>query len=324
MTSTENMETKNKTEVNEFILLGFGDLQEMTVLLFLLFLLIYLLTVAGNVLIILLVVADKYLHTPMYFFLGNLSCLETWYSSTLLPRILANFLSGDGRISVKGCLVQHYFFASLVAVECYLLSVMSYDRYLAICKPLHYGTLMSGRLCFLMVAVSWINGFLASALTITIMSTLDFCGPNKIDHFFCDSFPIIELSCSDTRLMKGIIYIVASVFTFPPFMFTLVSYVLIIQAILRIPSATGKQKAFSTCSSHLFVVTIYYGAVVVVYALPNTSRLRGLNKIFSIAYTILTPLANPLIYSLRNKEVKRALGRLMFFMFDRTQKWSSR
>ncbi|XP_066485721.1 olfactory receptor 1f45-like [Tiliqua scincoides] len=305
------MESKNQSQTSEFILLGFGDLQERKAALFLLFLLIYLLTITGNFLIALLVAYDKHLHTPMYFFLGNLSCLEICYSSTLLPRILASFISGNYVISVNVCLVQHYFVGAFLAVECYLLSVMSYDRYLAICKPLHYNTKMNGRFCLLMVIVSWVNGFLGSTLTIANMSQLDFCGPNEIDHFFCDSFPIIDLSCSDTHVMKMVIYIVASVFTFPPFMFTLISYVLIIRAILQIASTTGKQKTFSTCSSHLFVVTLYYGSVVIVYALPHTDRLKELNKIFSVAYTILTPLVNPLIYSLRNKEVKKALACLL-------------
>ncbi|XP_066485724.1 olfactory receptor 2AP1-like [Tiliqua scincoides] len=310
--SIDSMRSRNQTQISEFILLGFGDLQESKVVLFLLFLLIYLLTITGNVLIVLLVVYEKHLHTPMYFFLGNLSCLETCSSSTLLPRILASFMSGNWSISVNSCFVQHYFVGTFLAVECYLLSVMSYDRYLAICRPLYYSTWMNGRLCLVLVLVSWLNGFLPTTLSIAIISKMDFCGPNEIDHFFCDSFPILELSCSNTHVIKLVIYIVASVFTFPPFMFTLISYVLIIRAILRIASATGKQKAFSTCSSHLIVVTLFYGSVAIVYGLPHKGRLKDLNKVFSVAYTMLTPLVNPLIYSLRNKEVKKSIMCLLF------------
>ncbi|XP_066485720.1 olfactory receptor 6B1-like [Tiliqua scincoides] len=307
MQEVEIPELKNQTVIQEFILLGFKHLQNMKIILFLVFFVIYVMTITGNVLIIVLVVADRHLHTPMYFFLGNLSCLETFYSSAILPRMLTSFLTGNKTISVSGCFVQHYFFAYLAAVECYLLSAMSYDRYLAICKPLHYTSLMNGKLCLQLAAGSWMTGFLASTTTIVLMSQLVFCGPNEIDHFFCDTFPIMQLSCSHTLFLRILILIFVSLFTLPPFTLTLMSYISIITAILKIPSITGRQKAFSTCSSHLIVVTIFYGTIAAVYALPDSTNLRELNKAFSAFYTILTPLVNPLIYSLRNKDVRESL-----------------
>uniref|UniRef100_K7GAL5 Olfactory receptor n=1 Tax=Pelodiscus sinensis TaxID=13735 RepID=K7GAL5_PELSI len=301
----------NQTFITEFILLGFGNSLELQVLLFVPFLVIYLVTMAGNILIAVLVVVDRHLHTPMYFFLGNLSCLETCYSSALLPRLLASLLTGNRTISVLDCIAQYYFFGCLTASECYLLAVMSYDRYLAICKPLHYAALMSGRLCLLLAAVSWMGGFMATTVVTCLISLLHFCGPNKINHFLCDFTPMIKLSCSDTRLVTLVTFILSSMFTLPPFLLTLASYICIISTILRISSTSGRQKAFSTCSSHLIVVTIYYGTLIVVYVLPDTDSLRDLNKVFSLFYTVLTPLANPLIYSLRNKDVKEAVGRVI-------------
>ncbi|XP_062992636.1 olfactory receptor 8H3-like [Elgaria multicarinata webbii] len=314
----ESTEMKNETYITEFILLGFGDHQVLQIPLFLLFLLIYIVTMAGNILIILLVATDRHLHTPMYFLLGNLSCLETCCSTNILPRMLSSFLTGTKTISFSACFVQHYFFGSLGSVECYLLSVMSYDRYLAICKPLHYITMMNGKLCLKLIACSWFSGFLANTVTLIIMSKLVFCHNNNIDHFFCDTFPIIELFCGDTHTLKLFLYVLCSVFTFPPSILTLTSYTLIIAAIMKIPSTMGKQKAFSTCSSHLLVVTIFYGTLMTVYVVPNTNKLNGLHKVFSIFYTILTPMLNPIIYSLRNKEVKDALRRLSSYLIVQT------
>ncbi|XP_053218585.1 olfactory receptor 1019-like [Podarcis raffonei] len=317
----ENKEQLNHTHVTEFILLGFGDHHQLLlILLFLLFLFIYIVTMAGNILIILLVATDRHLHTPMYFFLGNLSCLETFCSSNILPRMLSSFLTGRKVISVNACFVQHYFFGFFGGVECYLLSAMSYDRYLAICKPLHYVTMMNGKLCFQLIVSSWFSGFLSITMTTIIMSKLVFCGDNKIDHFFCDTFPIIELFCGDTSTLKWYIYVLCSVFTFPPSILTFTSYTFIIIAIMKIPSATGKQKAFSTCSSHLLVVAIFYGTLMAVYVIPNTDRLNALHKVFSICYTILTPMINPIIYSLRNKEVKEAVRRHISFLVVQNEK----
>ncbi|KAM7150057.1 olfactory receptor 6N1-like [Macrochelys suwanniensis] len=312
---------RNKTSITEFVLLGFGKVPELQILLFPLFLMIYMVTVAGNILIVVLVVADQHLHTPMYFFLGNLSCLETCYSSAILPRVLASLLTGDRTISVARCIAQFYFFASLAATECCLLSAMSYDRYLAVCKPLHYAALMDGRLCLQLAAGSWLSGSLATLIISCLMSQLTFCGLSEIDHFFCDFTPVIKLACSDTNLILVLDLLLASLCTLFPFLLTLLSYVYIIVTILRIPSTGGRQKAFSTCSSHLIVVTTFYGTIIIVYMLPKSDTLRDLNKVFSVFYSVLTPLINPLIYSLRNKEVKEALSRAIHkcVAFSRTQ-----
>ncbi|XP_050775102.1 olfactory receptor 10A7-like [Gopherus flavomarginatus] len=306
----------NRTVIAEFILLGFGNLPELQVLLFLVFLVIYIVTMSGNILIIALVVADQHLHTPMYFFLGNLSCLETCYTSTILARLLVSLLTGDRMISVSGCFAQPYCFGSLAATECYLLAAMSYDRYLAICKPLHYAALMNGRLCLQLAAGSWIIGFLFCVIITSFMSELTFCGPSEIDHFFCDFSPMLKLSCSDTSMITVVSVILTSLDSPCPFLLTVTSYVCIIATILRIPSTTGRQKAFSTCSSHLIVVTVFYGTLMTVYLLPKTNTLKALNKVFSVFYTVLTPMLNPLTYSLRNKEVKELLRKVIHkYMF---------
>ncbi|XP_075767964.1 olfactory receptor 10A7-like [Pelodiscus sinensis] len=302
-----SQEQGNETSLTEFILLGFGELPGLQVPLFLLFLVIYLVTMAGNGLIVVLVVAYQHLHTPMYFFLGNLSCLEICYSSTLLPRLLAGLLAGDWTISFTGCLTQHYFFGALVATECLLLSVMSYDRYLAICNPLHYTAHMSGRSCLQLAGGSWIGGFLVCSISTVSISQLTFCGPNTIDHFFCDFIPLVKLSCNDPLLMDTLAFSMCLIFSLVPFLLTSVSYICIISTILRIHSTTGKQKAFSTCSSHLIVVSVYYGTVLIVYMFPTTDRLSHFKKVLSVSYTVLTPLVNPLIYALRNREVQEAL-----------------
>ncbi|XP_030402401.1 olfactory receptor 6N1-like isoform X1 [Gopherus evgoodei] len=307
----DKAEEDNRTIITEFILLGFGNLPELQILLFLVFLVIYIVTMSGNILITALVVADQHLHTPMYFFLGNLSCLEMCYTSTVLPRLLASLLTGDRTISVSGCFAQFYCFGSLAATECYLLAAMSYDRYLAICKPLRYAALMTGRLCLQLAAGSWISGFLICIIIMCFMSQLTFCGPSEIDHFFCDFSPMLKLSCSDTSMMTLISFILASLDSPCPFLLTMTSYVCIIATILRIPSTTGRKKAFSTCSSHLIVVTVFYGTLMTVYLLPKTNTLKALNKVFSVFYTVLTPMLNPLIYSLRNKEVKEALRKVI-------------
>ncbi|XP_062994315.1 olfactory receptor 5AP2-like [Elgaria multicarinata webbii] len=299
----------NPNAIANFIILGFVDHTELQGLLFLAFLVIYMMTMAGNLLLVVLVVADLHLHTPMYFFLGSLSCLEICYTSTLLPRMLFSLLTGVRTISVNGCLVQYYFFGSLASTECYLLAVMSYDRYLAICKPLRYTSLMNGSLCFWLITASWMRGVLTNTIITSQVLQLSFCGPNKINHFFCDLEPVIKLSCSSTHMVELVSFILASMDTTLPFLLTLISYVYIIINILRIRSKAMRQKAFSTCSSHLIVVTLFFGSLIIVYVVPKTDALRALHQTFSLFYTILTPMVNPLIYSLRNREVKEALYR---------------
>nr|XP_028558729.1 olfactory receptor 6B1-like [Podarcis muralis] len=297
----------NQTMITEFILLGFEGGQNLQTVLLLLFLAIYIVTISGNLIILLLVVSDQHLHTPMYYFLGNLSCLETFYSSTILPRMLYSLFTGDRSISFTACVTQFYIFGILVTTECFLLAAMSFDRYLAICKPLHYAIQMTDRLCLQLAAGSWVSGGLAATITTSLMSQLVFCGPNEIDHFFCDIGPVIDLSCSNTHTIDTSILILSSLCAFPPFLLTLASYVCIITSILKISSRSSRQKVFSTCSSHLIMVTVFYGTLIIVYIVPKTSILRDLNKVFSLLYTILTPLLNPIVYSLRNNDVKEAL-----------------
>ncbi|XP_062994269.1 olfactory receptor 11A1-like [Elgaria multicarinata webbii] len=302
-----NTEKGNLTTITEFILVGFGNIPELQPLLFLLFLMIYIVTLTGNFLIILLVVADHHLRTPMYFFLANLSCLEICYSSIFLPKMLVNLLSGERSISVSGCIAQFYFFGSFVSVETYFLAAMSYDRYLAICRPLNYASIMNRKLCFQLMAVGWINALVGDSIVVFMLVQLDFCGPNVIDHYFCDLILIEKLSCSDISLIQIVTSVLPFIYIVTPFLLTVTSYVCIITTVLKIPSAIGRQKAFLTCSSHLTVVCIFYGSLIIVYMLPDTPTLRDLNKVFSLFYTILNPLINPLIYSLRNKEVHKAL-----------------
>uniref|UniRef100_A0A8D2KSZ5 Olfactory receptor n=1 Tax=Varanus komodoensis TaxID=61221 RepID=A0A8D2KSZ5_VARKO len=306
-----NEEMGNCTAIMEFILIGFGNLQDLQPLLFLLFLIIYIVTITGNLLIILLTLTDQQLHTPMYFFLGNLSFLETCYSSIILPKMLANLLSGERSISISGCLAQFYLFGSCVGIETYLLAAMSYDRYLAICRPLHYTSIMHGKFCVQLMTGAWIDSLLANGIILFLMAQLPFCGPNIIDHYFCDFVPLEKLSCSDTSLIELVtfLFVTTSLLTLPPFLLTLASYICIITTILQIPSDTGRKKAFSTCSSHLAVVTLFYGALIAAYLLPDTDALHRMNKIFSLFYMVITPLVNPLIYSLRNKEVSKSLRR---------------
>uniref|UniRef100_A0A8D2IZR8 Olfactory receptor n=1 Tax=Varanus komodoensis TaxID=61221 RepID=A0A8D2IZR8_VARKO len=298
------LEEQNGTHITEFILLGFGNVENVNMSLFLLFLAIYIVTLSGNLLIVALVVAEQRLHTPMYFFLANFSFLEICYTSSILPRMLASFLTGNKAISLWGCILQMHFFSFLAATECYLLAVMSYDRYLAICRPLHYVTLMSDRTCTLLVSVSWITGFLLITILTCLSGQLIFCRQFTIDHFLCDFTPLVRLSCSDTSVIETAAFVTSSIGIVPTFIITVASYGFIISTILRIPSRTGRKKAFSTCSSHLTVVSFFYVSLMIVYILPTTGKFKDLNKILSLVYTVLTPMANPFIYSLRNKDVK--------------------
>ncbi|XP_054849761.1 olfactory receptor 6C3-like [Eublepharis macularius] len=298
---------ENQTRITEFILLGFGDIYEFRIHLILAFLVISIVTVMGNILILLLVVFDQHFNTPMYFFLGNLSFLEACYSSNLFPSTVWALLTGNKTVSFGSCLAQWYIFGSLEIAECCLLCVMSYDRYLAICKPLHYATIMKTQTYIWLAATSWFNGFFTFLILLILMLQLPFCGPNEMDNYFCDYFPLLTLSCSDTSLMKMLGIVEAAVFTLPPFFLTLTSYVYIIAAILKIPSSTGRKKAFSTCSSHLVLVTIFYGSLMTAYMIPKQEMKREMEKYSSLLYTVLPPLLNPFIYSLRNKEVKDAL-----------------
>ncbi|XP_062992658.1 olfactory receptor 6F1-like [Elgaria multicarinata webbii] len=300
----------NQTVIREFILLGFGNLHVLRVPICVLFLLVYIVTLTGNIMITVVVLADRNLHNPMYFFLGNLSFLEIWYTTSVVPKMLKTFLTVHEAISFSACLLQLYVFGSLAVTECFLLAAMSYDRYMAICHPLHYKTIMNVRVCIQLAIVSWVGGFLSMVVTIIMISMLPFCASNKVDHFFCDLAPIIKLACGDTQGVRIPAFIIASLVSFPPFLLTIVSYYKIISTILKIPSAKSKKKAFSTCSTHLIVVTLFYGTLMAVYGIPTTTWCPNLSKVFSVLYTVGTPMVNPIIYSLRNKDVQNALRKL--------------
>ncbi|XP_065269956.1 olfactory receptor 5AP2-like [Emys orbicularis] len=301
----------NQTSVTEFMLLGFRNTPELQTLLFLLFLVIYIVTLAGNILIVVLVVADQQLHTPMYFFLGNLSFLDTCYTSVIAPRLLAGFLAEDRTMSFRDCITQLFFFSALACIECFLLAIMAYDRYLAICNLLSYNVMMNLRVCLQLVSASWITGFSVSALAVGMVPQLSFCGPNEINNFFCDMEELLKLSCTKCPLAEMIILVSCSLVSLVPFLFIVVSYILILSAILQIASSSGRQKAFSTCASHLLVVSLYYGTIVIKYVSPSAERTPAFHKALSLMYTVVTPMFNPIIYSLRNKEVKGAFRKVM-------------
>ncbi|CAM5096070.1 unnamed protein product [Natator depressus] len=305
------MQWKNQTSITKFILLGFRNMNEVQILLFVLFLVIYIVTLAGNLLIVMLVVADQQLHTPMYFFLGNLSFLDTCYTSVIAPRLLSGFLAEDRTMSFGDCITQLFFFSALACTECFLLAVMAYDRYLAICDPLSYNVIMNLRFCLQLVSASWITGFSVSALAVGMVPQLSFCGPNEINNFFCDMEELLKLSCTKSRLAEMIILVSCSLVSLVPLLFIVMSYILILSATLQIASSAGRQKAFSTCASHLLVVSLYYGTIVIMYVSPSAEQSPAFHKALSIMYTVVTSMFNPIIYSLRNKEVKGAFRKVV-------------
>ncbi|XP_007537911.1 olfactory receptor 6F1-like [Erinaceus europaeus] len=305
------MGAANQTTVTEFIFLGFSGVFSLQLTLFVMFLIIYLLSLTGNTLIIFIVLMDVTLQTPMYIFLGNLSFLEIWYTTATVPKLLAICLSQWVTISVSGCITQYYFFFSMGATECILLAVMAYDRYLAICNPLRYPLLMSLLVCLRFSAGSWIGGFIAPVPPTILISYLNFCGPQKINHFFCDSDPIFKLSCSDTFLVEALGYTCTSIVILSSFLLTMSSYGYIIVTIIRLSSLEAKKKAFSTCASHLTVVTIYYGTIIFAYVHPPAKYNFTVGKVISVFYCVVTPLVNPLVYTLRNKDVKKAFRKVL-------------
>ncbi|XP_077118494.1 olfactory receptor 6N1-like [Ranitomeya variabilis] len=303
----QNMQSSNSNTVSEIVLLGFQNLQGFRICLFLLLLIIFCVTICGNLLIILVVSSSRLLHSPMYFFLTQLSFSDILLSTTIVPNMLHIVLYEGSSVPFIGCLTQFYFFLASETLECLLLAVMSYDRYQAICHPLHYASVMTLTFCVKVVLSCWAIMLPATMAFSIPMSYLWFCGPNVIDHFFCDLDPILELSCSDTFFMKIEDMILIIPFGLCPFTVIMVSYAYIIITILKIPSVTGRKKTFSTCSSHLAVVSLYYGSLLSIYLFPNTENIK---KFFSTFYTVITPLFNPIIYSLRNREIKQEFIKL--------------
>ncbi|XP_029437144.1 olfactory receptor 10A7-like [Rhinatrema bivittatum] len=305
------MTLENQTLVTGFILLGFSDLSpQLQRFLFLLFLLFYILTVVGNLLVFTILTVEAALHTPMYFFLRNLSFLEICFTTVTVPKTLVNLLAEDRSISFFGCALQMYFFFFLGCEECMLLGIMAYDRYIAICNPLRYSIVMSNKRCVHMAVGSWLICIFLQFGQVTFILSLPFCKTKVIHHFFCDIPPVLRLSCTDTYL-NDIVRLAASIFfLLIPFLVILSSYIYIISTVLRMHSKDGRSKAFSTCSSHLTVVTLFYGTTMLVYLQPSEGYVD--ERIFAVFYCSINPMLNPLIYSLRSKEVKGALRRRMW------------
>ncbi|NWV03206.1 OR6Y1 protein, partial [Ptilonorhynchus violaceus] len=297
----------NETKVTYFILLGFPTTGELQLLLFSTLLLVYLLTVLENFLIILIIRNNHSLQKPMYFFLGNLSFLEIWYVSVIEPKMFIDVLSRDKRISVQGCMTQLYFFVTFVCTEYVLLAAMAYDRLVAIRKPLRYPLIMNQRLCAQLIAGCWMCGLTTSSIKLSFIAQLSFCDVDKINHFFCDISPLLNISCSDSSLAELVDFILALMVIMVPLCAVVISYICIMFTVLKIPSSQGRQKAFSTCSSHLTVVILFYSTTLFTYAHPKLVYTYSANKLVSVLYTVVVPLLNPLIYCLRNKEVRFAL-----------------
>ncbi|XP_063291655.1 olfactory receptor 1F1-like [Pelobates fuscus] len=297
---------KNYSKNPEFLLLGLSDISDHRILLFMCFLIMYLLNLLGNSTIIFLVRSNSNLRTPMYFFLGNLSFVDMCSTSTIVPKMLANIILTSS-LYLAECIVQLYFFLVFACTECFILAIMAYDRFVAICSPLHYSMMISNRLCAMLIIVSWLSSALHSLLHSLMASTLKFCGINTIHHFFCDMTPLLHLTCSDTSLNKLLIYTEGGLPVLIPFIIVLTSYVRIISTIVKIRSRDGRSKAFSTCSSHLIVVILFYGTIFFMYMRPSSSFTVNYDRIVSVVYTIVAPMLNPFIYTLRNKEVKGAL-----------------
>ncbi|XP_020937563.1 olfactory receptor 11H4-like [Sus scrofa] len=298
------------SSVSKFILLGFPYTWGIQILLFSIFSGTYILTLIGNLCIICAVRWDPQLQTPMYILLASFSFLEIWFITSTVPNMLANILSETKIISFSGCFLQFYFFFSLGTTETLFLSVMAFDRHLAICRPLHYPTVMTIQRCIRMGTCCWVCGFLYFPLPIYLISQLPFCCLNKIDHFICDPGPLIQLLCVAAPAIEIICAIYNSVLIFSTLIFITSSYILVIRVVLRVPSAEGQQKTFSTCSSHLAAVSLFYGSLMVVYVIPTAGSAAGKQKYVTLFYPVLTPLFNPLIYSLRNNEMKKALRKL--------------
>ncbi|XP_047563636.1 olfactory receptor 1D2-like [Lutra lutra] len=304
------MDEGNQTGVSEFQLLGISDSPEQQRVLFWMFLSMYLVTVVGNVLIILAIGSDSHLHSPMYFFLANLSFTDLFFVTNTIPKMLVNLQSQSKAISYAGCLTQLYFLVSLVTLDNLILATMAYDRYVAICRPLHYVTAMSPGLCILLLILCWALSALYGLTLTLLMTRVTFCASRKIHYIFCEMYVLLRLACSNTQIIH-IVLITTGIFIFlTPFGFMIMSYIRIVRAILRIPSASSKYKAFSTCASHLAVVSLFYGTLCMVYLQPlKTYSMK--DSVATVMYAVVTPMMNPFIYSLRNKDMHGALGRLL-------------
>ncbi|XP_060490131.2 olfactory receptor 1f45-like [Panthera onca] len=307
---SSDMDRDNQTTVTEFLLLGLSGQSKQEEILFGLFLWMYLVTIIGNILIILAISCDSHLHTPMYFFLANLSCIDICFSSVTTPKMLLNHILGSKSISYVECMTQIYFFITFINMDGFLLSVMAYDRYVAICCPLHYSMIMKSKLCILLVVVSWVITNLHALLHTLLMVRLTFSFNNTVHHFFCDPYAVLKLSCSDTFINELMVSIAGGLMSITPFTCITVSYAYIFSNVLKFPSLQGIRKALSTCGSHLTVVSLFYGAILGVYMRPSSSY-SVQDTVATVIFTVVTPLVNPFIYSLRNRDMKGALRKLI-------------
>ncbi|XP_040859343.1 olfactory receptor 10T2-like [Ochotona curzoniae] len=305
------MRRQNQSVVTEFILIGFSNLENLQSLLFFIFLLVYLTTLMANLTIMTVIRLDRTLHTPMYFFLFILSCSETCYTLVIVPKMLANLLSTYPSISFSGCAAQMYFFVGLACTNCFLIAVMGYDRYVAICNPLNYMIIVSKATCMQLILASSFCGFLISMVVNILVFSLPFCASNRINHFFCDIFPVLKLGCTDTNLKEMTIFLLSILVLLVPFVLIFISYVFIVSTILKISSLEGQCKAFATCASHLTVVIVHYGCASFIYLRPTALYSSDKDLLVAVTYTVITPLLNPLVYTLRNKEVKVALRKIV-------------
>ncbi|XP_030043974.1 olfactory receptor 3-like [Microcaecilia unicolor] len=302
----------NHSIVTEFLILGFSEFPDLQLPLFTLFSFLYLMAVLGNLLIICIVCADQHLHNPMYFFLANLSVLDISSITVTIPKLLAILLTQSNIISFSACITQMYWFAVTTEAEFMILTAMAYDRYVAICNPLRYVTVMNKRVCALLVAGSWLKAFLEPLQHIIVISQFSFCHSNIIHHFFCEVTTLLKLSCTDTSAIQPMTFALSASAVFIPFLLTLASYVFIISTILKICTTEGKSKAFSTCSSHLIVIVLLYGTMIGVYLLPRSRDSENSNSLVIALYIVILPLLNPLIYSLRSRELNVAMKKIIW------------
>ncbi|KAM5129431.1 olfactory receptor 5AR1-like [Mantella aurantiaca] len=303
------MEEINQTSPERFILLGLSNVPYLQVICVLVFFVMYIITLSGNFLLIIVVRINPKLHTPMYFFLCNLSIIDIGFSSTIVPKIIINTLAKDRSISLVECAMQMFFHLGLGATECIILAVMAYDRFAAICRPLHYNTIMNKTLCISLAAGAWSMCFLNSAIHVILTFQLPYCKSHHVHHFFCEVPPFLRMSCRDTLLNEIGMYISAGILGMSSFCLTLISYVHIISTILKIRSSEGRHKVFSTCGSHMTVVTLYYGTLLFMYLRPRSTYSPEIDKTLSILYTVVTPMLNPMVYSMRNEDVKNTVKR---------------
>ncbi|XP_069505906.1 olfactory receptor 5V1-like [Ambystoma mexicanum] len=304
---------ENLSSAEGFLMVGFSDLPQLQVPLFAALLLVYLMTLAGNLLIMATIYCNSHLHTPMYFFLSNVSFLDICHTSNIFPQMLANFFKDGTRISFTECLLQVYLFVCMLCTEVLVLTVMAYDRYAAICNPLQYMTIMTKDVCMQLAVGCWAVALLVAVAYITLLSELTFCGSRTINHFFCDFTALMKISCSSIHPMEVIIYVSGSMIGVTSFILIIISYTNIVSCILKIKSKGGRHKTFLTCASHLTVILLFYGSTCSAYLRPTSAYSMKENKIVSFAYIAVTPLCNPLIYSLKNAEVKKGLRKFLLF-----------